>query len=131
MKDFIFKYFGRILAILGCSTLVTACYGVPYSKYELSGRVVDADTDQPLKDIKVRVTPCEGNYKKYPYDSSVSTDSDGSFELSFVEEDSPYGYIVECQDIDGDSNGSYKSVTKEIPYEQSYDVVIEMTPEHR
>ena len=23
------KYFGRLLALLGCTTMVTACYGIP------------------------------------------------------------------------------------------------------
>ena len=61
MRNFIIKYFGRLLAIIGCSTMVTACYGVPYDEYipreGISGRVVDSETGEPIKGIKVRAVP--------------------------------------------------------------------------
>lgn len=132
MKDFIVKYFGRIMAVLGCSTLVTACYGVPYDEYDtrynVSGRVVDSETDQPIKDIQVRVVPKEESQESSPYDSSNSTDSAGCFNIVSYIDTTPSGYIIECTDVDGDLNGSYESVTEEIPYYESHDIVIKMTP---
>lgn len=112
MNNFIIKHFGRILAILGCSTLVTACYGVPYDEYDpharVSGRVVDSETDQPIQDIKVRAVP-----------------ANESFDPSTTE------YIIECTDIDGEMNGSYEPVTKKIAYDESLDIVIKMTPKRQ
>ena len=97
MKDFIIKYFGRVLAIMGCSTLVTACYGVPYEEYDphagISGRIVDSETEQPIKDIKVRAVPADESLESYPYDSSQSTDSDGYFNIGDFDP-SPTGYII-------------------------------------
>ena len=134
MKDFIVKHFGRILAILGCSTLVTACYGVPYDEYvpnaRVSGRVVDSETDQPIQDIKVRAVPANESFDSYPYDSSQSTDSGGYFNIGTFDS-SPTGYVIECADVDGEMNGSYESVTKKIAYDESLDIVIKMTPKHQ
>ena len=58
MKDFILKYLSRLLAVIGCGTLVTACYGVPYEKFstKVSCTVVDADNGAPIKGIQVRMT---------------------------------------------------------------------------
>ena len=135
MREFFIKYFGRILAIFGCSTVVTACYGTPYSEYgtpfNVKGRVVDAETEQPIKDIKVRIRTVQVNSDSYPYSSSMSTLSDGSFILTGILEMQPSAYTVECIDVDGDLNGSYKSVIKEISYEQSHEIVIKMTPEDK
>ena len=134
MKDFIIKYFGRVLAIMGCSTLVTACYGVPYEEYDphagISGRIVDSETEQPIKDIKVRAVPADESLESYPYDSSQSTDSDGYFNIGDFDP-SPTGYIIECTDVDGELNGSYESLIKEIPYDESHDIIIKMTPKQQ
>lgn len=132
MRDFIIKYFGRILAVLGCSTLVTACYGVPYDEYDpdlsISGRVLDSETDQPIKDILVRAVPSSENPDTYPYDSASSTNSEGFFNILGVVESPPSGFIIECTDVDGDLNGSYESVIEEIPHDESHDILIKMTP---
>lgn len=100
------------MAILGCSTLVTACYGVPYDEYDpharVSGRVVDSETDQPIQDIKVRAVPANESF-----------------------DSSPTGYVIECADVDGEMNGSYESVTKEISYDESHDILIKMTPKRQ
>lgn len=135
MKDFIVKHFGRILALLGCSTLVTACYGVPYNPYDpdfsVSGRVLDSETDQPIKDIKVWAVPSGETLESYPYDSASSTDSEGFFNIFGVVESPRSGFIIECTDVDGDLNGSYESVIEEIPYDESHDIIIKMTPKQK
>lgn len=131
MTDFIIKHFGRILAILGCSTLVTACYGVPYDEYDpharVSGHVVDSETDEPIQDIKVRAVPANESFDSYPYDF---TDSDGYFNIGDFHP-SPTGYMIECTDIDGELNGSYESLIQEISYDESHDIVIKMTPKRQ
>ena len=135
MKGLLTQYFGRILAILGCTTLVTACYGVPYKPYDpdfsVSGRVIDSETEQPIKDIKVRAVPSGETLKSYQYDSAMSTDSEGFFNILGVVESPPVGFIIECTDVDGDLNGSYESFIEEIPYDESHDLVIKMTPKRQ
>lgn len=132
MRNFIVKYFGRILALLGCSTIVTACYGVGYDTYNpqinIIGRVVDAETDQPIKDIKVRAVPTDNSFVAYPYDASGFTSSDGSFNVSAMIDDFPSGYIIECNDVDGELNGSYESHTEKVIDRMPMDLVIRMTP---
>ena len=132
MRNFIVKYFGRILALLGCTTIVTACYGVGYDTYNpqfgLTGRVVDAETEQPLEGIKVRVVPTDENLKGYPYDATGFTASDGYFDLNGPMDQTPRGYIIECNDVDGELNGSYESQTQKVNTRQPVDLVIKMTP---
>ena len=130
MKELLAKCFGRILAILGCTTMVTACYGVPYKPY-VSGRVLDSETEQPIKDIKVRAVPSSESPEAYPYDSACSTNSEGFFNILGVVESPPSGFIIECTDVDGDLNGSYESVIEEIPYDESHDILIKMTPKRQ
>ena len=135
MRDFIVKHFGRVLAVLGCSTLVTACYGVPYDEYNpdfnVSGRVVDSETEKPIQDIKVRAVPSSETPDAYPYDSASSTNSEGFFNILGVVESRPSGFIIECTDVDGELNGSYESVIEEIPYDESHDLIIKMTPKQK
>ena len=135
MRDFIVKHFGRILAVLGCSTLVTACYGVPYDEYNpdfnVSGRVVDSETEKPIQDIKVRAVPSSESPESYPYDSACSTNSEGFFNILGPLETPSSGFIIECTDVDGELNGSYESVIEEVPYVESHDIIIKMTPKRQ
>lgn len=121
MRSFLIKYFGRILAILGCSTLVTACYAAPPMPYQakLNGRVLDAETGEPIKDIKVSV---ERGY------AQKVTAEDGSFSVWCDREDQKESFVVECSDVDGSVNGLYESARKIITEDGSQDFVVEMTP---
>lgn len=119
MREFIIKYFGRILAILGCSTVVTACYGVPFDIYSVKGRVIDAETEEPIKGIKVQVRSdrlCDYG----------ETDADGSFHVGFYETAAPVS--LECVDVDGPLNGSYESFNETIISEDNQYYVIRMVP---
>ena len=135
MKELLAKYFGRILAILGCTTMVTACYGVPYKPYDpdfsVSGRILDSETEQPIKDIKVRAVPSSESPEAYPYDSACSTNSEGFFNILGPLETPSSGFIIECTDVDGELNGSYESVIEEIPHDESHDIIIRMTPKRQ
>ena len=125
MREFFIKYFGRILAILGCSTMVTACYGVPSDvSFEVKGRVVDAQSGNPIKNIKVTVEVENG----YGPPSSEYTSPDGEFSITFYEHYYPGGFMVMCTDVDGESNGLYESSKETVPIEKAHDLVIEMTP---
>ena len=138
MKELFVKYFGRILAILGCSTLVTACYGVPAQPFEVKGRVVDAETGMPIQNIKV--TAAAGNgigsttgvgsvaTPEDSYAGSEYTERNGEFTIILHEYYYPDGFIVECTDVDGAENGSYESAKEAVPMENSQDFVMKMTP---
>ena len=140
MRELFIKYFGRILAILGCSTVVTACYGVMESPYEVKGRVVDAETGKPIVNIKVSVSAGSGYgttggvgsiYENDDaYARSTYTSANGEFDLTLHEHFGPDAFLVECTDVDGTQNGLYESTKEAIPMERSYDFVIEMTPKN-
>ena len=77
--------------------------------------------------------------KKYNLDNKVNisvspssggNDLDGYFNIGDFDP-STTEYIIECTDIDGEMNGSYESVTKEIAYDESLDIVIKMTPKRQ
>ena len=136
MKDIFLKYFSRLLAVLGCSTLVTACYGTPYDDFHgtVSGTVLDADTGEP--GISVRVTPgyrsqSSGNAVQslVPTSEPVEyiTDSDGRFEDSIYSYREPDGILFECIDIDGAANGSYfpKSQVSEVEEAADLEITLE------
>lgn len=118
MKDFLLKYFSRLLAVIGCGTLVTACYGVPYEKFstKVSCTVVDADNGAPIKGIQVRMTmgyrPSAGDNTVQglvPIDEPVNayTGQDGKVEEYLTSYSEPDCLMIECLDIDGADNGSY------------------------
>lgn len=119
MKDWFFRYFARILAVLGCSTLVTACYGVPYETYQvkISGKVLDSVTGKPVKGIQIKLTPGTDSYQDagtvngvHPLSSpfAVISGTDGRFSATLhTDIIEPDGVLVECLDVDGAANGSY------------------------
>lgn len=138
MKDIILKYFSRLLAVLGCSTLVTACYGTPYDDFHgtVAGTVLDADTGEPVPGISVRVTP---GYRSQSGGNAVQslvptgdpveyiTDADGRFEDSIYSFREPDGILFECIDIDGEANGSYfpKSQVSEVAEAADMEITLE------
>lgn len=130
MRELFLKYFPRLLAVLGCSTLVTACYGVPYDSFEakVSGEVLDADSGMPIKGISVRVTPgvlysgsISGGLKglrPFADGSTVDarTDVNGAFSVYVGSSMGvPDAVLIECVDIDGEVNGSYLSGSEIVP----------------
>lgn len=130
MRDYLFRTFARFLAVLGCSTLVTACYGVPYDAYEtkVSGRVTDDQTGESIRGIKVRMTvgarSVGGDNSVHsisPYTQPVdfTTDIDGSYYGEIDVYSEPDGVLVECFDVDGQANGSYLPKSKVLSLEEA------------
>ena len=119
MRELFIKYFGRILAILGCSTVVTACYGVPTASYVFKGKVVDAETGNPIKGILVSVGP--------GYGQGTSQENGDVFVecYDYVYADS---FVAEGLDKDGEENGSYETSSGSFPMERSQDFLVEMQP---
>ena len=102
---------GALLAVLGFSAVFTSCmkygmpleYGMPSADYFIDGNIVSEETNEPIKDLKVRwIGQINGGH---PIDSVLTNDS-GSFE--FVR----YGdlltdYAIEIKDIDDELNGEF------------------------
>ena len=117
--------------------MVTACYGIPDTPYEVKGRVVDAETGKPIQNIKVTVSAGNGygstsgvgsvSTPPYSYPASGSTSAVGEFSVTVYEHYVPEGFIVECVDVDGVENGSYESSMEAVPMEKSQDLVVKMT----
>lgn len=129
MKEFIFKTFARLFAVLGCSTLVTACYGVPYDDFDAKviGRVTDSQTGQPVKGVMVKMTAGSRSQmgdnavqSLSPLSSTIVTytDADGRFDEDLDVYGIPDGVLVECFDVDGEVNGSYLPAAKVYPIEE-------------
>lgn len=137
MKDFLLRTFARLFAVLGCSTLVTACYGVPYEVYdaEISGRITDSETGAPVKGILVRMTVGSRSsmgdnavQSLSPLDSprDVYTDADGRFYQEIEMHGEPDGVLLECFDVDGQMNGSYLPESKIYPLKADESVEIDI-----
>lgn len=137
MKDFILKYLSRLLAVIGCGTLVTACYGVPYEQFsaKVSCKVVDAESGAPIKGIQVRMTtgyrPSGGDNPVQgmaPIDDPVNayTDADGKVEEYITSFSEPDCLMIECLDIDGADNGSYAPSSGIYAVDQIDNVVISL-----
>lgn len=135
MRELFIKYFGRILAVLGCSTVVTACYGVPADPFYVKGKVTDAETDMPIEGIQVRVTSAQSNggtsgvstaFPSGECSGDLFTSDDGRFSTTLYDYGAPDVFIIECKDVDGDMNGSYMPATTVIPFDESEKAVIKL-----
>lgn len=125
MRELFLKYFSRILAVLGCTTLVTACYGIPYDEFsaKVSGDVTDAVTGEPIKGVKVKVTVgnlsgnSTGDVKgihvtDYSSPVEITTDARGRYSVHVYSHMDCNGVMVECTDVDGAENGSYRPASE-------------------
>lgn len=140
MRDLFIKYFGRLLAILGCSTMVTACYGIPVDPetHWIEGLVKDAETGKPIKGIKVTLTPASDNGSttgvQHIYVNGSSREFYTSADGRIAEEMTIYPYeetelfYLQCEDVDGEKNGTYDPSDRLISTLEAGDFVVEMTP---
>lgn len=126
MREFIIRYFSRVLAILGCSTLVTACYGVPPVDYTIRGVVQDAETEEPVDGIMLRAFQL-GHESQIVETAVTESDSDGCFELHILSDYYVDSFVLEWQDLDGPKNGEYSSGTMTLDPVEFSDVVINLS----
>lgn len=111
-----------VLALIGIGTL-TACYGSPPPAGFIEGSVHfknDDGTEQPIKDIQVRLQTGGAPYDTY-------TDTDGSFLLQ------PFSNAVDpvsltFTDTDGEANGGeFTAKTLNPPASSVYDTAFNVT----
>lgn len=88
-------------------------YGTPSATYQIKGKVVDHTTKEPLRDIKVVVTPgnkADENFSK----DTLLTSEEGTFEKEF-ECIFPYdGFKIVAQD----STGNYAKDSTQVTIKQ-------------
>ncbi len=128
------RVLGTVLVLLGFSACTNyldddddpgkmiCMYGVPSAQYNVKGKVIDADTKQAIPGIRVisgRIGISDGKEWLTYYPDTVYTDTKGKFET--VRRDHPaekYRFIWE--DVDGESNGSYKKDSIDVDIKGKY-----------
>lgn len=100
-----------VLGTLGMGTLVS-CYGMPVNGFYscVQGTVMDSGRNA-IPEIQVSV-------RKNGYERVVTTDEDGYYCIEVLaENDSNYTCTLEFKDIDGAENGSFKTKTEVIRFD--------------
>lgn len=117
MKKIVLKTYGKTIAyLLGLSGIITSCiakYGTPYADFIIKGKVTDAETSQPIENIRV-VFLVED---QLGIGDTVFTNANGEYTVS-------YGYLPEfskekaviATDVDGEANGLYKADTLKVRF---------------
>ena len=135
MREFLIRYFSRILAVLGCTTLVTACYGVPYEVYvPVKGKVIDAETARPVGGVQVKINVGNGVRGTTGVQASVPlgvpisthTDRNGYFSATVEAYDNPDAVMLEVLDVDGEDNGCYMPGAMVTEYVEGDIIVMKM-----
>lgn len=135
MREFLIRYFSRILAVLGCTTLVTACYGVPYEVYvPVKGKVIDAETARPVGGVQVKINVGNGVRGTTGVQASVPlgvpisthTDRNGNFSATVEAYDNPDAVMLEVLDVDGEDNGCYMPGAMVTEYVEGDIIVMKM-----
>jgi len=107
---------GVILGALGFT--VSSCgtdygtplaeYGTPSADFIVQGKVTDNQTNQPIKDIQVKM-----GWNK------VFTNANGKYEISIGDFPKNQIFPISFQDIDGDLNGSYMDLDTIVEFKDS------------
>jgi putative lipoprotein (rSAM/lipoprotein system) len=85
------------------SLLFHACYGMPPNEADTISGVVRSKTEEPVPGIKVSI-------KDVPSDDTF-TNENGYFYIYVPQQES---YKLKFEDVDGDKNGSFKTLKKKI-----------------
>ncbi|MDR2361839.1 MAG: radical SAM-associated putative lipoprotein [Prevotellaceae bacterium] len=108
-----------LLALLGFASCVENApneYGTPSAKYRINGRVTAAESNQPVREIKVVMREdshwgLDGEPLWYSLDSAW-TDASGNYHVvaNTISIDEA-AFQLEFSDTDGDANGAYRDTT--------------------
>lgn len=118
--------FGKLLGLLGFTAIGTSCeemmrveYGSPYATFEISGKLVDKETKEPVSGIVI-VYGKEYSYidedgndmsRFYGEGSHVADYSDFWLRGRTDVPDDPAKVIFKLTDYDSAANGHYKDTT--------------------
>jgi putative lipoprotein (rSAM/lipoprotein system) len=89
-------------------TIVPAKYGVPQAKFILKGKVISEKNNKSIAHIMVRQD-----------NDTVYTDNDGKFLIEKTTEPYDNQMKIILDDIDGKTNGSFKSLKMEINFKDT------------
>lgn len=98
-----------LLGFQSCSP-VTAEYGTPSATFKVNGNVINAQTEQPIADIKVLMK------RKLEYQDtsfvtqvdSATTDTNGAFSLKHTDFPEKPEFIIQIIDADDEKNGLFE-----------------------
>ncbi len=99
---------GTMLSMLfGCRIGPTPIeYGMPHADFKISGTVLSADQNQPIKGLSVTIRDTVYHWRAI---DSTKTDSLGRYSLQFCEEPYLNTWNLEFVDVDSTENGSFRS----------------------
>jgi len=83
-------------------------YGVPYAAYSIKGKVVD-NFQNPVPGIKVEIQGLKNQLYPVFEPSVVITDAKGEFAMDFRQQVNEFDFNLKYTDIDGETNGLFKS----------------------
>lgn len=126
MKDMFIRIIGRMLGLLGITAIGASCegmlmaeYGTPYTSFEVTGKLVDKETKEPVSGIVI-VYGGEYSYKDESGNDITEFYHEGAhvahyseflmFGRSYTPED-PEKMILKLADYDSKKNGHYKDTT--------------------
>ena len=134
MKEKLIRLFGKLLALLGFAAVGTSCeemmrveYGSPYATFEISGKLVDKETKEPVSGIVIvygkeyYYIDEDGNEARRFYGEGSHVADFSDFWLhgrTDVPED-PAKLILKLTDYDSKANGHYKDTTYTIDLERT------------
>lgn len=103
-----------LLSLVGCSSDgngngggIVCEYGTPSAAFKISGKVVSAEDNKPIKAIKVVMIAGENNNEGMViHNSAVTSDANGEF-LIKTSTFPLSKYIIKVEDVDGEENGLF------------------------
>lgn len=126
MKDFVIRIIGRMLGLLGITAIGASCdgmmmaeYGTPYTRFEVTGKLVDKDTKEPVSGIVIVYGEEHSRWDEYgnqitefyPEGSHVADNSDFWMYGLWYVPDNPEKLMLKLSDYDSKKNGHYKDTT--------------------
>lgn len=122
MKKLALKTYGKIIALILSIFGLSNCdiiepkveYGTPSASYSIKGKVIDRETQKPIKGIGIIARDKQNIiYQK----DTTYTDESGEYDLEFESFPYPGGkaYLI-AKDLDGFANGSYQTDSLELTF---------------
>ena len=105
---------GIILSAIGISSCEFRCeYGSPSAEFQVSGRVINAQSGMAIKNIKVTLKSTNNYNYDYPENHLFPSDTTSTNGAFFIGDGGPgFGkkeYCLIAEDIDSTENGVYKT----------------------
>ena len=126
MKERMIRLFGKLLGLLGFAAVGTSCdglmsleYGTPYTSFEVTGKLIDKETKEPVSGIVIVYGEehsdwdAAGNETRrfYPEGSHVSDYEEFWLRGRMFTPENPEKLILKLSDYDSNDKGHYKDTT--------------------